>query len=483
MYENYHISLRQLLRYGLLIGAVIVVGLVIWFTYTHGGINIKTESGTAEISIAPDKNQVSVAAKATGKSLFTILKNGRYIVTVKDGQKQTRTAVIVSSFNVKEISLTPPEIKFSEAVTNISLSSFAVSSSNLSFLDSAQGEIAFIDSNNIYQHTDISVTYDSVVWSRAGDGYGVGRKLGTDERVLMKITDNKPGVASTPAPITPETYLAFGFSSDGYFYIMQDGTLYRTKGDGNYQSVGNTNRQASIVSINAHYATFLYRDREEKCEIQFLNLTSKIIVKKSVECIQDPSYIYSSQWSADGKQLALTTGKSLEILDEKLVVQSTIPDYLATSPLWLTSDTLVYISRNSVWSYTGSSGTSSVIATTPEYIDVQMLQKADDSDELYFSGVIDDQSTLYRVSARGDALRDIQMLSESNMQILSTVCRIHYVNFTKPQIVLTTATVTRSQCDSETKSYLSSIKTSIDSFQYDIREEFGYTDYLNEPAN
>jgi hypothetical protein len=483
MYENSLITPRQIIRYGLLLVVVVAVGLALWFIFTHGGIKVKTASSSAEISVSPENNQNMASASGTGKSFFSFIRNGHYIVTVKEGKKQTRTAVDVSSFSTKEVTLIPPDIQFSEAVTNISAPYFAVSSSSLSLLDTTEGELASVDLNNYYQHTDTTTNYESVVWLKAGEGYAVGRKSDTNDRILVKIIDNKPQVITTPKPITSETYLAFYVTSNGTFYLLQDGELYSSTGDGNYQPRGGTNKEASILSANNQFIAFLYRNSEEQCEIQFLKLSDKTLTKRSVTCIQDPSYAYSASWSPDAKNLALTTGKSLEILDENLAMRATIPDYTAAHPVWLNSDTLVYTSKNNVWSYTLSTNTASVIATTPQYVDVQSLRKADDSDELYFSGSADGAPTLYRIRHQGNDLSDIQKLSESNMQTLSRVCHTHYINFTKAQLVLSTAESTRAECTDETKSYLSSIDTSISSFQYDIREEFGYTDYLNEPTD
>lgn len=483
MYENNIYTPKRLIRYGIvLVGAILLIS-AIWFALTHGGIKVTTKSSGAIISVIPKDNQGASTAVSTGTSLFSIIKTGTYIVIVKDGQKQIRTTVDVSLFKVAEVTLTPPDVGFSEAVTNISTPSFAVSSSSLSLLDGKENELAAINNSNSYSHTDKSISYESAVWQKEGDGYAVGRKSDTNDRVLVKIIGNKTQPVATPKPITPETYLAFDVTASGDFYLLQDGELFSSKGDGNYQSKGNANKEASILSASASEVTFLYRNSEEQCEIQFLKLSDKSTTKRSVDCIQDPSYTYSASWSPDSKQLALTTGTSLDILDEKLNTMITIPDRAAAHPVWLSNDTIVYTSGNSVWSYTLSTKTSSVIAATPEYVSVQSLKKSDDTDSLYFTGSADNLLTLYRIQKQGNSLGDAQKLGESNMQTLSKVCRVRYVNFTKVQLILQTAESTRTECTNNAKDYLSTIGVALDSFQYDIREEFGYTDYATEPLD
>jgi hypothetical protein len=483
MYENPRYTPQRLVRYGVLLVIAILAIVAVWFAFTHGGIQVKTTSDSAKITVAPERNENTSSASATGKSLFSIVKNGTYIVTVKDGAKQTRTTIQVSSFKVSEITLTPPEVNFSEAVSNISTSSFAASSSTLSLLDTTEHEIVSVNKDNSYSHTDSKVSYESAVWQKAGDGYAVGRKSDTNDRVLVKITAGKPEVIATPIPITSSSYLAFDVAADGTFYLLQDGEFYSLQKNGAYQSLGNTNKEASVLSVGSNSAAFLYRNSEEQCEIQFLIFSDKSLTKRSVKCIQDPSYTYSATWSADGKKLAFTTGTSLQILDKNLAVISTVPDYAATHPVWLSDDTLVYTSKNNVWSYNTSTNTSSVIATTPAYVSVQSLRKSDDSDTLYFSGSADNLLTLYRIEKAGNSLSDVQKLAESNMQILSRVCHIRYVNFSKVQLVLQTAESTRAECTDDAKNYLSAIGVAGTSFQYDIREEFGYTDYTTEPLD
>lgn len=476
MYENSSYTQARLIRYGVLILAIILAIVATWYAMTHGGIQVKTASDSAEITVSPEKDSNTPSAKATGKSLFSIINTGRYIVTVKDGNKQTRTLVEVTRFKVNEVTLTPPEVGFSEAVTNISSPAFVVSSSALSLLDSGLSEIVSINKDTVYTHTDKTIAYESAVWQKAGEGYAVGRKSDTNDRVLAKVTGGKTQVIATPKPITSATYLAFDVSSDGTFYLLQDGEFYSSKGDGNYTSVGNTDKEASVLSVSTSTAAFLYRNAEEQCEIQFLNLSNKSIKKLPVECVQDPSYTYSATWSPDATQLALTTGTALKIFDKNLSTKTIVPDYAASHPVWLNNDTLVYTSKNSVWSYTLSTNISSVIAATPDYVTVQSLRKSDDSDTLYFTGSADNLLTLYRIQKSGDSLGDIQKLSESNMQTLSLSCRIRYINFTKAQVIVQTSDSTRAACTDETKNYLSSIGVSISSFQYDIREELGYSD-------
>ncbi len=474
MYEQSLVTPRQVLRYGLLLVGIIAISWFIWFVFTHGGINVKTKAVTAEISIAPENDEAYPTKTKKGNGLFSFLKNGRYIVTVKDGKKQTKTAVQISAFDIKEVTLTPPDIAFSEAVTNIPASAFAASSTTLSLLDSSNEEIASIGSDGLYKHTDSTVAYESTVWLKAGEGYAIGRSRETDDRILAKITNGTVAIIAAPKPITSQTYLAFNYSIDGTFYIVQDGELYKTTSSG-YERVGTLDKKALILSISSRYVAVLLHN-EDVCEIQFMKLADKTIKKKSVECVQSPSYNYSAVWSPDEKKLAFTTGKSLEILDENLTTKATLPDYAATNPIWRDATTVIYTSGNNIWSYDTSTATTSVIASTPEYVDVQALRKADDSDMLYFSGAADNQLTLYRVQSKGDELSDIQKFSESNTQELSAVCYAHYSNLSKPQLILSTAESTRADCASEAKSYLSSIGASIDSYQYDIREELGYTD-------
>ncbi|MBC7764538.1 hypothetical protein H7Y29_02395 [Microbacteriaceae bacterium] len=483
MYDNTSYTPRRLIRYGVFLILAVLVLVAGWFALHHGGIKVNTKSSNAEISVAPEKDQNSPSATATGNSLFSIVKTGAYIVTVKDGPKQTKTAVNVSLFKVSEVTLTPPEVGFSEAVTNISTPSFAVSSSSLSLLDSTEDELASVNSNNSYTHSDNTISYESAVWQKAGEGYAVGRRSDTNDRVLVKITGNKPQPITTPKPITAGTYLAFDVTASGDFYLLQDGELFSSKGDGNYQSKGNTNKEASILSVNNDRVAFLYRNSEEQCDIQFLKLSDKSMTKRAVECIQNPSYTYSASWTADDKKLALTTGISLEILDANLSTKTTVPDRAAAHPVWLNNDTLIYTSENNVWSYNTSTNTSSVVATTPKYVSVQSLKKSDDAETLYFTGSADNLLTLYRIQKQGNSLSDTQKIGESNMQTLSKLCHVRYVNFTKIQLVLQTAESTRAECTNDAKNYLSTIGVPLDSFQYDIREEFGYTDYATEPLD
>ena len=483
MNQNPLLTPRQALAYASALLVIILVGLLGWYIFTHGALRVTTTSGSADISVAPINDEVTPAAKKTGNSMFTLLKNGRYIVTVKDGDKQIRTTLEVTPFKVKEISLTPPEIKFSQAVTNLSATSFAVSSSLVSLLDSTNNELVSIDAQNTYAHTNSNITsYETAVWEKAGEGYAVGRDTATNDRKLVHIAGTAVEPATTPAPITKDTYLAFNYSTNGDFYLLQDGQLYAKKAGGSFEPLGSTNKEALILSATNQYVTFLYRSGEETCELQFMNLTDKKITKQPIECVQSPSYTYDAVWSPNGEALAVTTGKSLDILDKTLQKKVTIPDYRAAHPVWLSNDTLAYTSGNNVWTFNTADGTTAVIASTPDYVTVQSLRKADDTDILYFTGSADNALTLYRIEPKGNSLDTAQKLSESNMQTLSSVCRIRYVNFTKLELVLMTATSTKSQCESDTNDYLSSINTSVPSFQYDIREDLGASDYVNEPT-
>lgn len=77
----------------------------------------------------------------------------------------------------------------------------------------------------------------------------------------------------------------------------------------------------------------------------------------------------------------------------------------------------------------------------------------------------------------------VQKLSESNMQILSNVCHIRYVNFVKLELILKTAESTRDQCVQQVADYTQVIDTPNIPYQFDLREEFGYTDYIFEPTS
>jgi hypothetical protein len=473
---------RQFVRYAILLVAVIALGIGIWFALTHGGINIKTASDTAEITVVPVGDENRSAATATGKTLSTILRNGNYIATVKDGNKQIRTTLTVSSFKTAEITLDPPTVGTSEPVTNLSASSFAASSTSLSLLDDSYSELVSIDNSNMYRHTDSNdIRYETAIWASASKGYAIGRQSVSNDRVLVEISGSTVTKITTPLTVTSESYLASGVNAAGELYLLQDGKLYHRNTDGSYQYLTSTNKEASILSVSNSYVTFIHRSSEEACEVQFYNLATKTLTKRQVQCVQDPYYSYRAEWSPNGKELALTTGDALQILDNQLKTTKTIPDYAATNPIWTGDNKLVYTSKNNVWSYNTASNTSSVIAATPDYVSVLSLRKSDDSNTLYFSGVADNATTLYRLSSTVKELGSAEKLGESNMQTLTSSCQIRYLNFTQLQLLLITAESTRAKCNEDATNYLQSIGASVTSIQFDNREEYGYGDYINEP--
>lgn len=470
------ITKQRLMRWTIAIVLLILAGYGIWYVLNHGALKVSSTSKTAEITVTPALNTVKVEATGKQGSLFTVLRNGEYIVTVKDGQKQQRSFVTVTSFGTKEVTLNPPEILGVEPVTNLSGPTFAVSRDNLSMLDIDSSKIVSIGKENEYRFSDDTYQYESAVWTSTNNGYAVAKKTVDRQKRFMQITDGASTEVALPGAFSDQTYLAFNTSPSGDLYVLLDGQLSKRRSDGSYEKIIETNRQAFIQSVSPKYVTLLYRDAEERCEYQFVSLQKKTIKKMPVTCVQSPDYSFSAKWSVDEKYLALTTGDYLAVYDQNFVEQYKVPDPTAAHPVWMSESELTYVSGNNVWKYNLKTKTSSVVSTTPQYVSIQTMKKADDNDTLYFIGRADDQLTLYRTIKATEDLTPIQKLAESNMHELDYFCSIRYVNFISPKIIASTSPTDQADCTALIENYLSAITVPSLPIQYILDEEFGYLD-------
>ncbi len=455
---------------------LILTGYGLWYILNHGALKVISDSRTAEITITPTNETDLIKASGNKGSLTAILRNGTYIVTVKDGQKQQKTFVSVSAFSIKEVTLSPPKLLGTEPVTNLSGPTFAASKNNLSLIDTDSAKVVSVDQNNEYRFSDDTYQFESGVWTSAMNGYAVALKTVDRQKAFLQITNGTVREIALPEAFTNQTYMAFNTNPSGELYVIQNGKVYIRSSAGVYTKIIETNKQALIRSVSSKYISLLYRNAEEECEYQFVSLQQKTIKKMPVTCVQNPDYGYSAAWSADEKYLALTTGSYLAVYDQNFDEQYKIPDPKAAHPVWLSADELAYISGNNVWKYNVDSKTSSVISTTPLYVSIQTMKKADDSDTIYFVGRADDQLSLYRTAAASDTITPIQKLAESNMYELKYFCRIRYINFVSPKLIASTSLDQQSECTKIIEDYLSSITVPTIPIQYILNEEFGYLD-------
>lgn len=470
------IAASRIIRWAIVLALVLLAGFGLWYVLSHGALRVSSNSKTAEISVTLVTETDKVAATGKNGSLFSVLPNGDYIVTAQDGQRQQKTFVTVSAFGTKEISLNPPELLGSEPVTNFSVSSFAASIDKLSMFDSDSAKFISVGQDNIYNFSDDTYQFESGVWTSAMNGYAVTKATVDQQKRFIQISDGAIREVPLPGKFTDQTYMAFNTSPTGELYVMQDGVLSKREADGAYEKIVETNKQALVQSVNSKYVSLMYRNAEEECEYQFVSLQSKTIKKMSVTCVQSPDYSYSARWSADEKYLALTTGDYLAVYDQSFVEQYIIPDVQAAHPVWLSASELSYVSENNVWKYDVQTKTTSIIATTPEYISIEGMRKADDSNTLYFIGRIDDQLTLYRTTAKADPLSSAEKVAQSNMHELDYFCRIRYINFVSLKIIASTSPEDQGDCTTLIEEYLSSITVPSLPIQYILDEEFGYFD-------
>ncbi|HEU5005103.1 MAG TPA: hypothetical protein VFT49_03410 [Candidatus Saccharimonadales bacterium] len=399
---------------------ILVVIFLIWLQgyLTNGNLTVTSTDSYGTITVT--KSGGSTPIKQAKKSMSIKLRKGTYNVSITGNSVGASQSVAVKAHHNTSLQLNPPQPIGVEPVVGVGGADISANSQDLYFINGTSRGLNHLDSNN-QMHTvgDVS-TLISAQWAAPGRGV-----VQDDNGNLYSVSGDSLNRLSLP--VSPANYLAVAPNGDTYY---SSGTkVFKGTLSGSFKQVYTAKQSfTSLAAFNDGVAVIGSPAADNgKSDAGFAAImfnTGKVVSKKI-------SLYGSFAWSPNGKHLASVGNLTYEILDQNLNVVASIPNSSIANPMWVDSNTLLYTSKDTLWSYNMSSGKAGLIANMPLGDPILNGSVGQTGDYAYLN--VSDQSRgqlIKRVALKGQQVSKEIYELQSIMPENIGECTADLVNFT-----------------------------------------------------
>jgi hypothetical protein len=451
-------------------------------TFNYGSITVYSSSKDNISIIAKDyltANKKSVAAGIILKSGTTKrLKPGRYILTDSNGVNSAAREVLINSRKGLKTTINLPVANGQiDGVGNINSNSYNINSLRLLYLDQSTEQLYILNSEDKLTQLNDKNSYSNIQW--ADSEYGIGQDIGGIYHTIDSNGSHRTNlpdyIAYTQAYKNPPIV---SVSINRLIYALNNQTIYMGDELSGFHKIGTDSRNISLYGGKNKLAT-VYRSVSRNTSgadpstVSVIDSSGKIITKNI--------YTSTATWSASGKYLALSSNSFGGIYDTDLNLVATIPVNGIGNFSWIDDDNLIFVSGNSIWKFTLSSGAASTLYTSPSSQSITNITINQDSSYIYFSREGSDFSaknvSIFRLPLKNQTVNKDSVVIQNLFPWLSGRCLLSVTNF-KSITVQYYDSFTEDDCTTKAKDFLSNNSISYRNIN------FRQTDVLpNLPAN
>lgn len=446
-----NISLRKTIKTVVFIILIIVFVFVVFYIFTHGKINVATNSKLDKVTIykigKSDKGNTVVYEGLGGVS--KIISKGEYFVKISNGLYATTKPVHVSAFKISNVSTSLNKTSTVEYVINDSASSIASNSSRLIYLDT-NNQIKFIDSTNLDTLLSSNI-FTKARWINAEKGIAK-----SENNFLYEITGKNLKPINLPSEITNSVY-DYSVSKNGNLYIWNENNVYLQKNNA-LSKIYSVDAGEKINKVIAENEKTIITTREQnsiklekESKVVVLDSNKKLLSKEGVE-------LYEIAISPSGKYIAITNDNSSTILDTVSLQQvAKLPDANVISIIWLDDNRIAYGVQDNLVEYAIDDNSSQVLTASLDGEPISYLSKDDSGKYLYIQTPHKDSNSYYiqRVNITNSKETSLKDDLTGLFPKIVNGCTFNLVNFSKPTIHITTNIKgAENSCIQEVKKYL-----------------------------
>lgn len=428
------------LRSALFVGGFIVLILLIssaTHTITTGSVVVTTDNQSNTVTLrGVSSNKPAVRVQG---NLNTRVSPGDYTVTVANQQSARKRVVTVRARQTVKLTINLPTPTGTQSVFPYGTYSLVASNTSMVYADRRNNLLYRIDGTGLPTPISGTTPFDSVKWQ--GTDYGVGRDYtGT---TLYKVVGSSITPVALPFPVDSGT-IVYDLPSTGSLVVASKRSVYRQQASGEFKRIYTTGSDDTIKTIAASADVVLVRLQSGKsadgdeAEVKVIDNSGRVIGTNS----NLASYV--SILSPNGKYLAITNDTSTSIYTTNLSLVKRLPDGNVLGMTWLDNNTIVYGSSSSLFSYNLKSNDSSLLANTDTGQSISGIYPSIDGSQLYVitTDETNEKFTTQRIGTTelSRNVPDYYLTLGIFFPSHTDQCQFSYQNFTRPQIVVTSAT-------------------------------------------
>ena len=444
---------KRFLFYGLLVIAIIVLGVWLYNYLFFGTVQVTTKDGVLTLSY-PTVNGVNGANISQGTNqIKTKLKKGSYVVSSVSGSALASQTIQIKAHTLSKYDLTPAAPRLLEPV-------FAESSQNIAagnrlvYLSPAEAKLYQIDSSNNLSAIAPNNVFRLVRW--ADSDYGVAQDNGGN---LYVIDNNDVRPLSTPSGTKTKQYLQYSVTPDRNVYIADGGNLYLGSEKTGFKEIASGLNPASLITAGRSVLAWISDNDSDNPN----SAPSITVISNGKEVTRKGIGSFVGAWSSDGKYLAVSSQNGGEILDNQLKRIAIIPQSSFKNPVWLSGTKLAYSTNGQLWTYDLVSQRTDVIGQANAGETIEEITPSQDSSYIYL-GIrgINGTPSIRRLSLKDTRLSPLLAKLTVFLPLNLSECAAGYLNFTKLSVLV------RPYNPSQTTQCLQDIRTNLANDQIDI---------------
>lgn len=380
-----------------------IIVLILAFQYLNSGvIKINTNSAN-EIFLLSYKNGV-ISRKKVGKGNTSLRYSpGKYSIVVQNQSNETQITVDVKRFQQKQYSIELFNSNQDELVTRTNVSSLQATPNNLNFVEETFQDLQSMNLktksiSNFLKNGTLAKVF-KVKW--VSENKGIATMVGGytvmvdpqgstpikipyedfDDANLNNINIDVLGITNGVAIVRLQDRI--------YGYDVNKGIFKQIVGG--IQDYGKINLIAELsknynlsYSIIDHSKNVDVEVNKNDYEITFLDYNS--LAKNTIKL---DSEINKLLWSGDGKNLLISTNKELYVYNPSSKSKQIVLPYRtgnSNALRWISADSLIYFSDNSLWRYNIMSQKSDRVSTNKNSAFIK--ESTLSTDEKYYYYVI-----------------------------------------------------------------------------------------------
>ena len=393
-----------------------------------GTVYVSTADPSTAISLTwigdPSKVKTTGVASDTG-TLNQTVPAGPYTVTATLGQFSAQQVITVAAGKTTNVTIKPSVLGAVEPVTDRQIAGVVATASQLSYIDTSNGNLYAVDSNGQEHLIDSGHGLTEVQWSNAG--YGVAMSV-TKQLFLVRGQN----VALLPLPFSGIATTTYGLAPNQDLYISNGKTIFVSTGGTAFKAIYTAAGQVSIMAAgnDAVAATETAASgAKDQDSGNIVTVTPSGVVSKRT------GGAYGAAWSSTGKYLGITSDEQTIITDPSLKQVTSFPVANVTAPAWLNDTTLFYGITSNLWEYNIVTGKAILLSTVHSGDYISGIFPSLSGDFVYLamqnngSASSNDPFYLDRVGLNGQQASNTAVALSGLLPSQAASCTAGYLNF------------------------------------------------------
>ncbi len=393
-----------------------------------GSVYVTTPDARTTIALTwlgdPSKVKSVNVANDVG-NLSRTVPAGPYTVTATLGQFSAQQVITITAGKTTRVTLSPSVLGAVEPVTDRQAAGVVATSSQLSYIDTSNGNLYMVDSQGQEHIIDSGHGLTQMQWSNAG--YGVAMSA-TKQLFLVRGRN----VELMTLPFTGVATTTYGLAPNQDLYLSNGKTVYVSVSGSAFKAVYQSAGQVSIMAAgnNAVAATeTTAAGAKDQDSGSILTVTPTGAVNKR------DGGAYGAAWSASGNYLGITSDEQTIITDPALKQVTSFPVGNVTAPSWLNDTTLFYSITSNLWEYNISTGKATLLSTVHSGDYVSGIYPSLSGDYVYLamqnngSTSSNDPFYLDRVGLNGQQASNTAVALSGLLPSPVATCTAGYINF------------------------------------------------------